>query len=546
MLTTETWRAIDIVLECPNRYVNPFLDIDLTGEFIGPNGEIIKLYGFWDGEARWVVRFAPTCAGTWSYQTHASDGNGAFETKGSIHSLPYSGTLDIYQHGFLKVGPQARYLVYADNTPFFWLGDTHWTFITEERYNESNCPLYTSQFKACVDKRVEQKFSVYQSNFRDGRDFNLFGRYFEFLVETENGLMPDLNLFHSNIEPKMKYIAEAGLVNAVGYSWGGAIFKGGIERYKHLAKYLVARYGAYPVIWTLAGELPGYFPKQQDAMVDGWREVALETERCDGYHNLQSVHLAADRPHPSIYQGEKWYDFAMSQAGHGDFDMFYTMYTSFRNEFPACPLVESEGLYEDARSNEIHARTITPTMMRRLAYTAMQCGCCGYTYGANGVWELQWEAGVGGIGWGDMAWWDGLVLPGADQLTIFRNFYEDIKWNTLRPINFIANGPAFSERSNLLGRALFSANDDMSTVIGYFSESSIKAASILTLPYRSYLVRWFDPETGEYTTVDEDARPVEGRWSLQMQRSLIGGKRKDSVLVLTANQLPLETQTTGN
>lgn len=536
MLRTETWCAIDIVLECAHRYPNPFLNVDVTGVFSGPNGETVRLYGFWDGGTRWVVRFAPTRAGTWTYETRASDGNAAFETAGTVEVLPYAGTLDIYRHGFLKVGPQARYLAHRDNTPFFWLGDTHWTFITEERYGESNCPLYESQFKACVDKRVRQKFTVYQSNFRDGKDFNLFGRYFAFLIDTEHGLMPDLALFRDNIEPKMKYIADAGLVNAVGYSWGGAIFKGGVERYKLLAKYLVARYGAYPVVWTLAGELPGYFPVQRDAMLDAWREVALETERCDGYHNLQSVHLAADRPHPPIYQGEGWYDFAMTQAGHGDFDMFYTMYTDFRNEFPACPLVESEGLYEGARSNEMHARAITPEMMRRLAYTVMQCGGCGYTYGCNGVWELQWEAGVGGIGWGDMAWWDGLALPGADQLTVFRDFYESVKWSTLRPVAFVAGNPAFSPRADLLGRALFTANDDMSTVVGYFSESSMKAATISSLPYESYLVRWFDPGTGAYAIVDADARPEAGRWALPMARSMMREKRGDRVLVLTANQ----------
>jgi len=536
MLKTETWRAIDISLECEHEYANPFLDVDIFGEFQGPNGESIKLYGFWDGGTRWLIRFAPTCAGIWTYKTYASDGRSAFETTGTIECVPYSGSLDIYKHGFLKVGPQARYLVYNDNTPFFWLGDTHWTFVTEERFDESNCPLYESQFKACVDKRVRQKFTVYQSNFRDGKDYHMFGRYFEYLVDTENGLLPDLELFHNNVDPKMKYIADAGLVHAVGFSWGSSILKCGVERYKLLAKYLVARYGAYPIIWTLAGELPGYSRKDRDAIVDAWREVALEVERIDGYNNLQSVHLATDRPLPNIYQGEKWYDFAMSQAGHGDYDMFYTMYTDFRRDYPACPLVESEGFYEGARSNEMHPRTITDDMMRRLAYTVMQCGGCGYTYGCNGVWELQWEAGVGGIGWGDMAWWDGLDLPGADQLTIFREFYESVDWHTLRPVNFVAHGFSFTERNDLLGRPLFTANDDMSIVVGYFSQKSAKAATIATLPYKSYLVRWFDPKTGEYTTVDADARPVKGRWSLPMNRSLFAASPEDKVLVLTANK----------
>ena len=126
----------------------------------------------------------------------------------------------------------------------------------------------------------------------------------------------------------------------------------------------------------------------------------------------------------------------------------------------------------------------------------------------------MWEASVGAI-------WE---------------FYESVDWHTLRPVNFVAHGFSFTERNDLLGRPLFTANDDMSIVVGYFSQKSAKAATIATLPYKSYLVRWFDPKTGEYTTVDADARPVKGRWSLPMNRSLFAASPEDKVLVLTANK----------
>lgn len=538
-MTVEQWRVAEISLGCDKRaYANPLTDVDVQAEFCGPNGETITLHGFWDGGDVWKVRFAPISVGTWRYHTRASDQNPAFATSGQIECAAYTGALNIYRHGFLRKGPQGRYLMHHDGTPFFWLGDTHWTFITEERLNESNCPRYASQFKACVDKRVAQGFTVYQSNFRDGKDFHLFGRYFEFLLETENGFVPNFALLHENVDPKMAYIANAGLVNAVGYSWGNAILKCGVERYRVLAKYLVARYGAYPVIWTLAGEIPGYSPQAQQPMIDAWREIALETERCDGYHNLQSVHLGTDRPFPSIYQGEHWYDFAMSQAGHGDLDMHYNMYADFREKHPACPLVESEGYYEGATTNEIYARVVTPAMLRRLAYTAMQCGGCGYTYGCNGIWELQWEAGIGGIGWGDMAWWDGLDLPGADQMTLFRAFYEGVGWHRLRPVNFLLRQrKAINQQLDLLWQPLFTADDDLKTIVGYFSESNMKTFTITTLPYKSYLVRWFDPATGAYQTVCEDARPVEGCWGLPMNPE--ARTRTDAVLVMTARDSAL-------
>ena len=45
----------------------------------------------------------------------------------------------------------------------------------------------------------------------------------------------------------------------MGFSWNAAItWPNGEDRLCKLAKYLVARYGAYPVIWTIGGELPGY------------------------------------------------------------------------------------------------------------------------------------------------------------------------------------------------------------------------------------------------------------------------------------------------
>ena len=101
--------------------------------------------------------------------------------------------------------------------------------------------------------------------------------------------------------------------------------KRALERYKKFAKYTAARYGAYPVAWTLAGELPGYMGDLQKN-AELWNEVAKEAEKWNAYNNLQSAHLACSRPFPKIYENESWFDFAMSQAGHGDFSMDQKMY----------------------------------------------------------------------------------------------------------------------------------------------------------------------------------------------------------------------------
>ena len=149
------WKAFELSFSCNKEYANPFIDVDVTAVFTGPDGRKLTRLAFWDGEGVWKVRAALTTVGNWSYEVSASDGNEDFSANGSIECVPYEGDKDIYKHGFLRVGPQGRYLIYDDGTPFFWLGDTHWTFVTEEKWDDSNCPKYESQFRACVDKRIE-------------------------------------------------------------------------------------------------------------------------------------------------------------------------------------------------------------------------------------------------------------------------------------------------------------------------------------------------------------------------------------------------------
>ncbi len=544
-MTAEQWKTVDITVCAEGTYNNPFLDVDVTGTFTHVDGTRIKLLGFWDGGNQWVVRFAPTLPGEWHYIISSTNPDDeGLRLEGTVTCVPYEGELAIYRHGFLKVGPQGRYLTYNDGTPFFWLGDTHWRFVTDERFDESNCPEYESQFKACVDKRIRQKFTVYQCNFRDGvaSERPMPWKTIPYLINTEAGYLPDIEFFHNNPDPKMQYLADAGLVIAVGYAWVQDMLSEDAEnRYKLLAKYLAARYGAYPVIWTLAGEIPAYEESDyQQMLTDKWRVVALEAEKWSGYHNLQSAHQAADRPFKDIYQGESWYDFAMTQAGHGDLPMSGRMYSDFKEKNPACPMVESEGLYEAAYSGEFVPRQITPEMMRRLAYLCIQNGGCGYTYGVNGIWELSWEASPQkrGMG-GGVQWWEALDLPGADQLTYMRDFYEGVHWESLRPINHVVEAGMYFENEELRQRVkpCFTADNEMKTIVGYFPPTSLKMFTISTLPWKSYTAKWFDPGTGEYTLIDDDIRPTDGKWSLRIPygSDVLSGS-DDKVLLVTCNE----------
>ena len=178
-----------------------------------------------------------------------------------------SGTLDIYKHGFLKVSENKRYFVYDDGTPFFYLGDTHWLYI-HERFDTSNVKGIPSQFKYVVDKRVSQGFTVYQTEaiqHPHGHDPKKEGdinvdKDEEPYCNFRNGFNENDIAGFKNIDRKFAYLAEKGLVNAnssICWALDPSEFR---EIYTEaymakLGKYWAARYGAYPVLWTIAQEI---------------------------------------------------------------------------------------------------------------------------------------------------------------------------------------------------------------------------------------------------------------------------------------------------
>ncbi len=98
---------------------NPF-DVELAGEFSGPEGAHIRVPGFYDGDGRWIIRFSPNREGEWQLRTvsplAALDGkteSGILVTSNRHPQI----------HGGLRVDPAHPYhFIYEDGTRYFLLG----------------------------------------------------------------------------------------------------------------------------------------------------------------------------------------------------------------------------------------------------------------------------------------------------------------------------------------------------------------------------------------------------------------------------------------
>lgn len=497
-----TWRATTIDLEAAHAYPDPVRDCRISVTFEHEGGARVVREAYWDGGATYRVSFAPTADGIWRWEVEAPADSGLRGREGRLFSAAYEGELGVFRHGFLRVGAGGRHFEHADGTPFFWLGDTHWEFAWGERWDESSHPGMASQFRGMVDRRVAQGFTVYQTNLR--ADLAGEGRFWREL-DGARGPVPNVEFFADELDRRMAYVADAGLVNALGIAWGFNLGRGltTVDNMCELARYVVARYGALPVVWTLAGEVAGYDDAARDELIAGWREVALEIERRDGYGQLATAHYTNERPFADYYFDEPWFDFALNQAGHGDYVVAEGDYRAWLARHEGKPLVEGEALYELCSSlEEMGPRKVDAAMVRRVAYMAIQCGCAGYTYGAQGIWDNAWEKSLPAEGPARMVaqvfnrygvtWDEAIDAPGAEQMGHMRRFFEDCGWWRMRPYG--AGGSA------LLGRHLpmVTVSPEGRGVVAYYASTVRKRLAVEGVACGPWSACWFDPRVGRY------------------------------------------------
>lgn len=509
-LRVQQWQAVEIALTSSVTYGDPFQDVDVIATFTGPDKKTIVRPAFWDGGAVWKVRFAPTQTGMWTMATSATDAKnpGLHGVTRTVQCDPYSGNLEIFKHGFLKASGNGRYLTYADGTPFFYLGDTHW-ILSHERFDRSNAPGVASQFKYTVDKRVRQGFTVFQSEASFQAPSAGIRTHQEAIADEE----ADADLKHgftsadlagfANLDRKFKYIADQGLVHAnAEFSWVGdpGLFPIFTEAYMaRLAKYWVARYGAYPVIWTIAQEVDkNYYGAYDAKTINKWFAAAQSIADNDAYHHPVMPHMEST---DNTAASTSWWSGKAFHSGwavqwQGEMNEKATA-EGFWNALPTKPSVLYESAYDHFWTDSRGALVA--------AYKAFQFGMYGYGYGANGIWNDIYSKPGEPADYGTdcempehYGWWrDGADLPTGDQLAFFKKFYTNLEWWKLVP-RF--NDHAWGYFLDASRSFLSSDGDD--TYVVLFTGSATTPASLNQMDNTStYTAQWFNPRNGEYQVI---------------------------------------------
>jgi hypothetical protein len=254
-LTTSLYRATLWTLESDKDRADPWGEIGLVAVAKGPDGQVFRVPAFWDGGRTWRFRVSVPVTGTWQLATECSDGAdaGLHARSATLTVAEAAASQDspLLQHGPVQLAASGGYFEHADGTPFYWLADTWWMLMTGR-------VSWPEGFTRLTAKRRAQGFSVVQVvvGFQpdttpfDGRDGNSGGSPW---LQGYSSINP---AYFQAVDHRIGHLVENGILACILGGWGYHSLFMGKERMLEHWRYIVARYGAWPVLWCLAGEGP--------------------------------------------------------------------------------------------------------------------------------------------------------------------------------------------------------------------------------------------------------------------------------------------------
>ena len=540
-LTAEKWLMNEITLISQKVYADPFNDMDVNMLLYG-NGRLYKIPAFWDGGNIWKIRFTCPEEGEWYFVTECTDTeNASLHGKtGKITCSKYQGELDIYKHGFVTVKYGKKYFTYDDGTPFFYLGDTHWSLGDET----------VEMVKIISEKRASQGFTVFQSepigakfDFTNGiseDDIAGLHDYDEkFKIIARNGLT------HANAQFFFTFFMEPLISNHGGYKADGSLSDTAEKYLEKISRYWVARYSAFPVMWTLGQEADNDFYWDETTHPDWnyennpYKKVAEFIDKYDAFDHPLSAHQ----------------ENAGQTAAYGNGKGTGEKLTSYTDVAPSA--------FRDVKAHNFYAAQWNPSKTGRSDYEAEKdywfnsegkpsinyegqyCGLWTKNFGARMQGWVSYLNGMYGYGWGGHDTWSYLNIfdeendssDGVDTITseekknatweaaleyestyqmgYMRNFFEENQWYELIPR--FNNKAYFVPATNVYSS--YASNSDNSEIVIYFYSftdekiaeknntteyGGIKTGTVGSLvPDGKYTYQWFSPVTGEYFEAHE-------------------------------------------
>ena len=417
--------------ESSTPYDDPYNEIELDVIVTDPDGHEQRVPAFWAGGQTWHMRYSSPVVGSRQLRSECCDQSNdeLHGVTGELTVTPYDGDNPLLRHGPLQAKAGGRYMEHHDGTPFFWLADTWWMGFCE-RFR------WPDDFHLLTEDRVEKGYNVIQivaglypdMPWLDERGRNEAGFPWDEPYEQLNPAYFDM------ADRRIQHLVDNGLVPCIVGCWGWFLVWTGVEKMKRHWRNLIARWGAYPVVWTLSGEaaMPFYLSESREEDADlqrrGWTELGHYVREADPFGRMATIHPT--RSGRAQVEDVSVMDVEMLQTGHDSWRSVPQTVQLVNDAYdaqPTMPFFNSEVCYEgigEASRDEVQ---------RFMFWTCVLSGACGHTYGANGIWqfngrEVPYGASPHGMAWGHTPWEEAYKLKGCAHLAIGKRILEQFEW----------------------------------------------------------------------------------------------------------------------
>ncbi len=254
---TPEFTPCDLVFDIPS--AKPDQPIDLDAEFRSPNHNTGAAHAFWDGGARWVIRFSADEPGVWDWRLNGSvAGLGGKEGRFTATPVNKTGWLrsaNVHHFAFIDAANPLHV------TPHLWMGAMVPGFAS----------MSQAQWQSLVDTRA-------------GRHFNHLG--VTLVDESAAGNFRSPEFFHA-VEDKLSYANQKGIIVDIAFFGPNGLMTRLLPARDDRQKWFtsaISRLAAFDVTWQGIEGWESY-PDGHDLL----KEIADYLTRLDPYKHPRST-----------------------------------------------------------------------------------------------------------------------------------------------------------------------------------------------------------------------------------------------------------------
>ena len=429
---TPAYSTCELVFELSEaaaaKHPAPYRTVDMKVEFRSPRHRTLALPAYWDGGRRMVVRFAPTEAGDWAYRVAGNlpefDGKTGNFTAAASPSPGFIHAENVHHWAYAERDARGLYQAHL------WMGASEMRFAFED----------DATFRAVADARAAQKFNHLRGAIGgEGADSAYQGPD-----------APNLAQFR-RLDERIRYLNGKGITADLVLAADGAGLTRSFpswEQRRRFLRYIVGRYAAMHVTWQGVQ----YFEDSADTRAL-LKETGKVLKELDGYQHPRTTGARVTSA-PLLDDG--WMDF----AAYGNTD---DQIGAIEHQLYGVPFVNLDCGREDSGAGKSAAGDVDTAALRKRLWNATMNGQS-VTYANTGTGAQYANA------------------PGAKQMTVWYDFFNDTRYWELEPY-FDVDG----------GRAL--ALEDTEYVVYVEKPGPLE----LVVEKHGYDIYWVNPIDGQFT-----------------------------------------------